>query len=108
MMKAPDPLTCLRNKNGIETLPVGDDLETQETLEELSNDTLLSEAIQTIRDAFVTDRKAAAWYLERRYPFEFGRKIPTQSNETTFAVRNDLGPKPRFAMDLTDDPGAKN
>lgn len=30
------------------------------------------------------------------------------SNETTFVVRNELGPKPRFAMDLTKDPTAKN
>jgi len=70
--------------------------------------TVKEEAVQTIRDAFETDWHAAAWYLERRYPNEFGRKLPNQSNETTFVVRNELGPRPRFAMDLTDDPEAKN
>lgn len=30
------------------------------------------------------------------------------TNEQTVIVRNELGPKPRFAMDLTDDPGARN
>lgn len=31
------------------------------------------EALRTIRDAFATDWKAAAWYLERTYPCEYGR-----------------------------------
>jgi hypothetical protein len=70
--------------------------------------TVKDEAIQTIRDAFRTDWKAAAWYLERRFPNEFGRRNPSEAEPQTFVVRNELGPKPRFAMDLTDDPGAKN
>ncbi|MDA7645214.1 hypothetical protein N8642_02540 [bacterium] len=70
--------------------------------------TVKDEAIQTIRDAFRTDWKAAAWYLERRFPNEFGRRNPSEAEPQTFVVRNELGPRPRFAMDLTDDPGAKN
>jgi len=75
---------------------------------ETQKHTVKKEAIQTIRDAFAIDWHAAAWYLERRYPNEFGRKIPNQDGETKLVIRNELGPKPRFAMDLTDDPGAKN
>ena len=70
--------------------------------------TVKEEAVQTIRDAFKDDWKAAAWYLERRFPNEFGRRNPSEAEPQTFVVRNELGPRPRFAMDLTDDPGAKN
>lgn len=34
--------------------------------------TMVKEAIQTIRDAFATDWKAAAWLLERRHPSGYG------------------------------------
>jgi hypothetical protein len=70
--------------------------------------TVKEEAFQTIRDAFKDDWKAAAWYLERRFPNEFGKRLPVEAEQKTFVVRNELGPRPRFAMDLTDDPGAKN
>ena len=70
--------------------------------------TVKEEAFQTIRDAFNDDWKAAAWYLERRFPNEFGRKAPVEAEPQTIVIRNELGPRPRFTMDLTDDPGAKN
>ncbi len=66
------------------------------------------EALQTIRDAMKSDWKAAAWYLERRFPNEYGRRAPVEAEQQTVIIRNELGPKPRYAMDLTDDPEAKN
>ena len=34
------------------------------------------QAVETIFDAFKKDWKAAAWWLERNYPHEFGRHQP--------------------------------
>lgn len=38
-------------------------------------------AIETILDAFESDWKAAAWWLERNYPSEFGKAAPRHTQE---------------------------
>ena len=66
-------------------------------------------AIQTIVEAFKMDWKAAAWWLERNHPNEYAKRVPVHdSTPQEIIIRNELGPRPRFAMDLTDDPEAKN
>jgi hypothetical protein len=66
-------------------------------------------AIQTIVEAFKVDWKAAAWWLERNHPSEFAKRLPAHdSTPQEIIIRSELGPRPRFAMDLTDDPEAKN
>jgi len=56
------------------------------------------QAVETIFDAFKKDWKAAAWWLERNYPHEFGRFQPNRAPviPTKIVVVEEEVPLPDF------------
>jgi hypothetical protein len=61
------------------------------------------DAIATIRHAFAKDWKAAAWYLERNYPAEFGRVRFEQGAEPKGAEPKDTGGIPWMSWEAQED-----
>ena len=71
-------------------------------------ESIKEEASQTIRDAFKTDWKAAAWWLERNFSAEFGKVQPRRDVEghTVRVIMESYEESPRYLQDLTGDPSA--